>query len=187
MGSTSDFRNGLVINFRDELWMIVDFQHVKPGKGGAFVRTKLKNIKTGRVVENTFRSGESVDTIRMEEKKMQYLYQDGEHYVFMDQNTYDQIHVSAEIIGDGINYLKENEVCAIAFNGETPLRFELPNFVVFEVTETEPGAKGDTVQGGNKPATIETGATVNVPLFVNIGDKIRIDTRSGAYMERVKE
>ncbi|MBU0518604.1 elongation factor P [bacterium] len=187
MGSTADFRNGLVIKFRDELWQIVDFQHVKPGKGGAFVRTKMKSIKTGRVVDNTFRSGESVETIRMEEKKMQYLYQDGAHYVFMDQTTYDQVHVSAEIIGDNINYLKENEICSISFNGDTPLRFELPNFVIAEITETEPSAKGDTVTGGNKPAKIGTGASVNVPLFINIGDKIRIDTRSGAYMERVKE
>jgi elongation factor P len=187
MGSTSDFRNGLVIRFKDDLYTIVEFQHVKPGKGGAFVRTKLKNVKTGRVIENTFRSGESVDVIRLEEKKMQYLYQDGSHYIFMDQNTYDQVHIPQEIIGEKSQYLKENEVCTISFQGDQPVTLELPNFITFRVQETEPGHKGDTVTGGNKPATLETGAVVQVPLFINVGDLIRVDTRSNTYIERVKE
>lgn len=187
MGSTSDFRNGLVINFRAELYTIVEFQHVKPGKGGAFVRTKLKNVKTGRVVENTFRSGESVDVVRLEEKRMQYLYQDGSHYVFMDQNTYDQVHLPGDVIGDASRYLKEEEVCAISFQENTPITFELPNFIILRVEQTEPAHKGDTVTAGNKPATLETGAVVNVPMFINEGDLIRVDTRSDTYIERVKE
>lgn len=187
MGSTSDFRNGLVIHFRGDLYTIIEFQHVKPGKGGAFVRTKLKNIKTGRVIENTFRSGESVDTVRLEEKKMQYLYQDGSYYVFMDQNSYEQVHVPEDVIGDSSKYLQEGEICTISFREAEPITFELPNFITFRVAETEPGHKGDTVSGGNKPAKLETGAVVNVPLFINIGDLIRVDTRSNTYIERVKE
>ncbi len=187
MGSTSDLRNGLVMKFRNELYTVVEFQHVKPGKGGAFVRTKLKNIKTGRVIENTFRSGEAVDVVRLEEKKMQYLYQDGEHYVFMDNNTYEQAHVPADIVGEGSKYLKDGEICTVSFKDETPITLEMPNFIILRVSETEPGVKGDTVSGGSKPATLETGATVNVPFFINVDDLIRVDTRSNAYMERVKE
>lgn len=187
MGTTTDLRNGLVINFRGELLTVVEFQHVKPGKGGAFVRTKLKNVKTGRVIENTFRSGESVDVVRLEEKRMQYLYQDGRHYVFMDNETYEQVHVSEEIVGDAEKYLKEGEECTIKFRDNDAVVFELPNFIILKVEKTEPGVKGDTVSGGSKPATLETGATVNVPFFIEMGDLIRVDTRSNTYIERVKE
>ena len=187
MGSTTDFRNGLVLNFKNELYAIVEFQHVKPGKGGAFVRTKLKNVKTGRVIENTFRSGESVDVVRLEEKHMQYLYRDGEHYVFMDNNTYEQVHLSADVIGEGEIYLKEGETCVISFQENVPIVFELPTFIALKVEKTAPGVKGDTVSGGSKPATLETGAKVNVPFFIEVGDLIRVDTRSNSYIERVKE
>ncbi len=187
MGSTTDFRNGLVINFKNELYAIVEFQHVKPGKGGAFVRTKLKNVKTGRVIENTFRSGESVDVVRLEEKRMQYLYRDGEHYVFMDNDTYEQVHVSADVIGEGEKYLKEGETCVISFQENAPIVFELPNFITLKVEKTDPGVKGDTVSGGSKPAILETGAKVNVPFFIEVGDLIRVDTRTNTYIERVKE
>ncbi len=186
MGTTSDLRNGLVINFRNELFNVVDFQHVKPGKGGAFVRTKLKNVKTGRVIENTFRSGETINVVRLEEKKMQYLYHDGDYYVFMDQETYDQVHIPADIVGEGSKYMKEGEICSLSFSGGEALTLVLPNFITLRVTETEPGVKGDTVSGGSKPATLETGAIVNVPFFINVEDQIRVDTRSNTYIERVK-
>ncbi len=186
MGSTSDFRNGLVINFRNELYTMVEFQHVKPGKGGAFIRTKLKNVKTGRVIENTFRPSENIDIVRLEEKRMQYLYQEGEHFVFMDNETYEQTHVSAEVVGERRKLLKEGENCTISFKGEDAIVFELPNFITLEVTQTEPGAKGDTVSGGGKPATLETGAVVTVPFFIDVGDHIRVDTRTSTYIERVK-
>lgn len=187
MGSTTDLRNGLVINFRSELYTVVEFQHVKPGKGGAFVRTKLKNVKTGRVIDNTFRSGESIDVVRLEEKEMQFLYQEGDHFVFMDNETYEQIHVSGSMVGDGQKYLKEGENCDLSFKGEEVISFALPNFITLRVAETDPGVKGDTVSGGSKPAKLETGAVVNVPFFIDVGDLIRVDTRSNTYLERVKE
>lgn len=186
MGSTTELRHGLVINFRGELYTIVEFQHVKPGKGVAFIRTKLKNVKTGRVVENTFRSGESIDPVRLEERKMQYLYRDGEHFVFMDNQNYEQALVSGEVIGEDEKYLKEGITCTISFRGEEAIVFELPNFINLKVVQTEPGVKGDTVSGSGKPATLETGAVVTVPFFINVGDLIRVDTRYNTYLERVK-
>lgn len=186
MADTSDFRNGLIIKFKNDLYTIVEFQHVKPGKGGAFVRTMLKNIRTGKVLDNTFRSGEGVDVVRVERRKYQYLYREGEFLVCMDNDTYEQINVPANLFGEGIGYLKESEEVEILFNGEEIVSVETPIFVILKVTSTEPGFKGDTATGAVKPATLETGAVINVPLFVNEGDVLRVDTRTGGYMERVK-
>ena len=186
MISTSDFRNGLVINFEGDLYSISDFQHVKPGKGGAFVRTKLKNLKTGRVIDNTFRSGEKVEDVRIDRKQLQYLYDNGEQMAFMDIRTYDQIEVSKDIVGDAAKYMTENIEVDVLFNGDEALGVELPIFVELVITETDPGVRGDTAQGGSKPAKLESGAVVNVPLFVEQGEKIKVDTRSGEYVERVK-
>jgi elongation factor P len=187
MASTADFRTGLVIMFKDEPHILVEFQHVKPGKGGAFVRTKLKNAATGKVLENTFRSGEKVEIIRLEEKEMQYLYPEGDYLVFMDNETFEQVHLEESLAGDSLRFLKEGEVVKIQFHGDKALGIELPFFIEYEVTRTEPGVKGDTVSGSGKPATLETGAVIQVPFFVNIGDMVRVDTRTGAYMERVKK
>ncbi|MCX6640193.1 MAG: elongation factor P [bacterium] len=186
MATTSDFRNGLVMRFRDELNTIVEFQHVKPGKGTAFTRTKLKNLKTGRVVENTFRSGETIEVVRLQERKMQYLYQDGDHYVFMDTETYEQYHVPQETVGEGKKYLKENEICTLSLMEKEAVTFEMPNFITLRIIKTDPGAKGDTVSGSGKPAVLETGAMVMVPFFVEEGELIRVDTRTNTYLERVK-
>ncbi len=188
MATTADLRNGLTIEFKNDLYQVVEFQHVKPGKGGAFVRTKLKNVITGRVIEQTFRSGENVDIIRLEARKMQYLYVEDDLYFFMDQETYEQIHLERKQIGDDVQFLKEGEICDVLFRGDTPLSITLPYFIVYKIVQTEPGVRGDTAQGGaTKPAKIESGATVQVPLFVEQGEKIRVDTRSHEYMERVKE
>lgn len=187
MADTTDFRNGLIIKFKNDLYTIVEFQHVKPGKGGAFVRTLLKNLKTGKVLDNTFRSGESVEIVRVERRKYQYLYRDAEFLVCMDNDTYEQINVPAELFGDGIEYLKESVEVEIAFNGEAIITVEPPVFAFLKVTSTEPGFKGDTATGALKPAVMETGVTVNVPLFVNEGDLLKVDTRTGAYVERVKQ
>ncbi len=186
MISTSDFRNGLVINFEGDLYSISEFQHVKPGKGGAFVRTKLKNIKTGRVIDNTFRSGEKVEDVRIDRKKLQYLYDSGDQMAFMDTNTYDQIEISKDIVGDAAKFMNENLEVDVMFNGDEALGVELPIFVELVITETDPGVRGDTAQGGSKPATLESGAVVSVPLFVEQGEKIKVDTRSSEYVERVK-
>ena len=186
MISTSDFRNGLVINFEGDLYSISEFQHVKPGKGGAFVRTKLKNIKTGRVIDNTFRAGEKVEDVRIDRKQLQYLYDNGDQMVFMDTNSYDQIEISKEVVGDAAKFMTENLEVDVLFNGTEALGVELPIFVELQITETDPGVRGDTAQGGSKPATLESGAVVNVPLFVEQGEKIKVDTRSGEYVERVK-
>ena len=187
MASTADFRTGLVIMFKDEPHILVEFQHVKPGKGGAFVRTKLKNVATGRVLDNTFRAGERVDTVRLEEKEMQYLYPEDEYLVFMDNETYEQVHLEKSLAGENIKFLKEGEVLKVQFHGTKALGIELPFFIEFEVTETEPGVKGDTVSGSGKPATLETGAVIQVPFFINVGDRVRVDTRTRTYMERVKK
>ncbi len=188
MASTADLRNGLNIEFKNELYQVVEFQHVKPGKGGAFVRTKLKNVLTGRVIEQTYRSGESIDIVRLEARKMQYLYAEDDLYLFMDQETFEQIHLERKQIADDVLFLKEGEVVDILFRGEAPLSMSLPYFIVYTIVQTEPGVRGDTAQGGaTKPAKLETGATVQVPLFVEQGEKIRVDTRTHAYMERVKE
>jgi elongation factor P len=186
MPSTSEFRNGLKIELDGEPFTMVEFQHVKPGKGGAFVRTKLKNLKTGRVLEKTFRSGESVDAPDVIQKEMQYLYRDGDMFVFMDTSDYDQTSVPKESLGEDAKWLKEESVCEILFHNGRAISIELPTFVELAINKTEPGVKGDTAAGGTKPAELETGATVNVPLFLNEGDVLKIDTRSGEYIERVK-
>lgn len=187
MADTSDFRNGLIIRFKEGLFTIVEFQHVKPGKGGAFVRTTLKNLKTGKVLENTFRSGEKVDVVRVERKKYQYLYREGEFLVLMDNETYEQINVSLESIGEGEKFLKEGiEIEILLDDKDEIITVELPIFVNLEVVETEPGFKGDTATNTFKPAKLDTGAVINVPLFVNEGDMLKVDTRDGSYVERIK-
>jgi elongation factor P len=186
MPDTSDFRNGLIIKFRNEPYTITEFQHVKPGKGGAFVRTTLKNLKTGKVLDNTFRAGESIEIIRVERKKYQYLYREGEHLVIMDNETFEQLNVPVELFGEGLKYLKESEEVEILFNGSEIVNVELPVFVYLKVVSTEPGFKGNTATGALKPAKVETGSSVNVPLFVDEGDILKVDTRTGEYAERVK-
>lgn len=187
MADTSDFRNGLIIKFKNDLYSITEFQHVKPGKGGAFVRTKLKNLRTGRVLDNTFRSGEGVDVVRVERKKYQYLYKESGGLVLMDNETYEQITVANEFFGSGEKFLKEGEEVEILVDdADQIVTLEIPVFVFLSVTETEPGFKGDTATNVMKPAVLETGAEIQVPLFINIGDKLKIDTRTGEYAERVK-
>ncbi len=188
MADTSDFRNGLIIKFKNGLYTIVEFQHVKPGKGGAFVRTKLKNLQTGQVLDNTFRSGESVDIVRVERRKYQFLYKESAGFVLMDNDTYDQITVPEDKVGDASKYLKEGiELEILVDEEENIITIEPPIFVELEVVETEPGFRGDTATNAMKPAKLETGATVNVPLFINEGDFLKIDTRSGQYVERIKK
>jgi len=185
MLSTTDFRRGLKIELDNIPYEIVDFQHVKPGKGGAFVRTKLRNMLNGRVVENTFRSGEKMEKPDMESKGMQYLYRDGSGFVFMDMESYEQFTVETDALGDKGGYLVDGmELTMLMYRGK-PLDMDLPASVVLEVAHTEPGVKGDTVSGATKPATLSTGITVNVPLFVNEGEKIKVDTRTGSYLGRV--
>jgi elongation factor P len=184
MISSNDFRTGVTIEIDNDVWQVVDFQHVKPGKGAAFVRAKLKNIRTGAVVERTFNAGEKLPKARVDNRQMQYLYESGDAYVFMDNETYDQTEISKDQLGNAVNFLKENMTIGVMFFQGTIIGVDLPNSVELTVTETEPGIKGDTATGGNKPATVETGYIVRVPLFINIGDVLRIDTRSGAYIER---
>ena len=167
------------------LYSIVEFQHVKPGKGGAFVRTKLKNIATGAVIDRTFRSGDKVEAVRIEKREMQYLYAEGDTYHFMDTETYEQTAILKEVVGSAVDFLMENETAYVLVTDGKSLGVELPNFVELTVTHTDPGVRGDTAQGSSKPATVETGATVSVPLFVEQGDKLKIDTRTGDYVERV--
>jgi len=186
MADTSDFRNGLIIKFKNELYTIVEFQHVKPGKGGAFIRSMLKNLKTGKVLDNTFRSGESIEIIRVERRKYQYLYRDGDFLVCMDNGTYEQINIPVEMFGEGIKFLKESEELEILFNGNDIITVEPPIFAFLKVISTEPGFKGNTATGALKPATLETGSTINVPLFVETNDFLKVDTRTGEYVERVK-
>lgn len=185
MYSTPDFRKGLRIELNNEPYVIVDFQHVKPGKGGAFVRTKLKNLLNGRVVDKTFRSGEKVGKPDIEEKEMQFLYKDDEFH-FMDNTTFEQISLAAELVGDNKNFLQENTNVNILFYQNRAINLELPIFVELEVVEAEPGVKGDTASGASKPVTVETGAKIQVPLFIEEGDRLKIDTRTGEYIERVK-
>ena len=185
MVSAGDFRNGLTIEYEGNVYQVIEFQHVKPGKGAAFVRTKLRNIKNGGVVEKTFRPTEKCPQAHIDRADMQYLYSDGDLYYFMDVETYDQIALNEEAIGDALKFVKQNEmVKMLSHNGEV-FSVEPPLFVELEITDTEPGFKGDTATGATKPATVETGAQVNVPLFVNTGDKIKIDTRTGEYLSRV--
>ncbi len=186
MASTADFRNGMVIERDGELWTITYFQHVKPGKGGAFVRTKLKNVLTGAVQDETFRAGEKVKDVRLERRPVNYSYTDGQLYHFMDQETFEMIPLSDEVIGeDQLQYLKENMECEGLVHDGQVISVELPYFVELEVTKTDPGLKGDTAQGGTKPATLETGAVVQVPLFIEIGDVIKVDRREDKYITRV--
>ncbi len=185
MISAGDFRNGITIELDSNVFQIIEFQHVKPGKGAAFVRTKLKNIKNGGVVEKTFRPTEKCPQARIDRKEMQYLYSDGDMFNFMDVETYDQISLTKDEIGDSLKFVKENEMVKMLSHNGSVFAIEPPLFVELEVTETEPGFKGDTATGASKPATVETGATVSVPLFVEIGDKIKIDTRTSEYLSRV--
>lgn len=186
MVSTSEFRNGLVMNLEGELYTIVDFQHVKPGKGGAFVRTRIKNIKTGRVLDRTFRSGDKVEDVRLEQKTAQFLYKSDHDFVFMDTSSFDQITLTEDVVGDSALYIKENLEVELVFHGEIPISVVIPNFVNLTIMKTDPGLKGDTVSGATKPATLESGAVVNVPLFLQEGVVIKVDTRTGIYVERVK-
>ena len=186
MPSTSDFRPGLVIKYNNELWTVTEFQHVNPGNWRAFVRTRLKNLKSGKVIENRFRAGESIEIIRIERKEFQFLFRDGSGYVFMDKESYEQISVEEEVIGEGAKFLRDGESVDILFNGSDITGIELPITVELRVSQTVPGVKGDSANPGTKPATVETGATVNVPLFINEGDVVKIDTRTGGYIERVK-
>jgi len=185
MADTSDFRNGLIMNMRGEYWVIQEFQHVKPGKGGAFVRTKIKNLVTGQVKDNTFRAGEKIDEVRVERKRYQFLYASGDVFHMMDSKTYEQIEIPESMVEDVKGYLKENIEVEILTEKDKPLLIDVPNFVELEVTKTDPGIKGDTAQGGSKPATMETGLVVQVPLFITEGDVLRIDTRTGRYVTRV--
>ncbi|MDP3630067.1 MAG: elongation factor P [Actinomycetota bacterium] len=183
--TTNNFKNGRCIMYDNKMWIIVDFQHVKPGKGGAFVRTKLKELKSGRVVDITFRAGEKLDDVRVETKRMQYLYNDGTNYNFMDTSSYEQIELAPDFVGEQSKWLRENDEVEMIVAGGEFIGVEPPMFVELEVTETDPGFKGDTVQGGTKPATLETGAVVQVPMFINTGERVKIDTRDGRYITRV--
>lgn len=183
--STADFRNGMCIEHNNKLCVIVEFQHVKPGKGGAFVRTKLRDIKTGRVVDYTFNAGTKFDSVRLETKKMQFLYSDGTDFNFMDSNTYEQLAIPADVVGSAANWLKENDEATLMYAGDELISIEPPMFVELEVTETEPGFKGDTATNTTKPATLETGVTIQVPTFVEIGDVLQIDSRDGRFVKRV--
>lgn len=184
MLSSNDFRTGTTIELDGAVWRVVEFLHVKPGKGSAFVRTKLKNVQTGSVVERTFRAGEMVPQATLEKRVMQHTYKDGDQFVFMDMETYEEARLSDEQIGERVKYLKDGmEVNVISWNDQI-LEVELPNSVVLEVTETDPGVKGDTATGGTKPATVETGAQVMVPLFISVGERIKIDTRNDSYLGR---
>jgi elongation factor P len=183
--STADFKNGKAIIIDGKPYVIIEFQHVKPGKGGAFVRTKVRDIRTGRVNDLTFRSGEKFDEIRMENKDMQFLYADGDEFNFMDSETYEQLALGANVVGEAAKWLKENDTASLQYAGDELIGVEPPMFVELEVTETEPGFKGDTVQGGTKAATLETGAVVQVPMFINNGDILKIDTRDARYITRV--
>jgi elongation factor P len=187
MASTADFRNGFTFTEEGTLFSIIEFQHVKPGKGGAFVRTKLRNVKTKQVIEKTFRAGEKVDEVRLERKTFEYLYNEGGLYTFMDVDNYDQIQVDGSLIGDNVRFMKENTSCEILFHGDIPIEAVIPTFVELEVVETEPGFKGNTAQNATKPAILSTGAEVQVPLFIEAGSIIKIDTRTGQYLERVSK
>jgi elongation factor P len=182
--STNDLKNGMALDLPEGLMTVVEFQHVKPGKGGAFVRTKLKNVRTGAVLDRTFRADEKVGLAVIDKREMQFLYREGTDYVFMDNETYDQLHVSTESVGDAANYLKEGDTAVLPMYKDEVIGVDLPAAVELEVTETEPGVQGDRVSGARKPATLETGFVVQVPLFVNPGDRVKVDTRTGEYLSR---
>lgn len=184
MATTNDLKNGMTLKLDGQLWTVLEFQHVKPGKGGAFVRTKIKNVLSGKVVDKTFNAGVKVEVANVDKREMQYLYREGEDFVFMDTETYDQPHIPGPTVGKAAGYLLPEQTAVIAFNEGTPLYVELPAAVVLEVTQTDPGLQGDRSTGGSKPATLETGAEVSVPLFITTGEKIKVDTRSGEYLGR---
>jgi elongation factor P len=185
VATTNDLKNGLVLNLDGQLWAVVEFQHVKPGKGGAFVRTKLKNVLSGKVVDKTFNAGTKVETAVVDKRDMQYLYKDGTDFVFMDSASYDQIHVPEATVGSGAEYMLENQDTVVALHEGTPLYVELPASVELTISYTEPGMQGDRSTGGTKPATLETGAEIAVPLFITTGEKVKVDTRDGSYLGRV--
>lgn len=187
MATSNDLKNGMVLNIEGQLWAVIEFQHVKPGKGAAFVRTKLKNVMTGKVVDKTFNAGVKVETANVDKRNMTYLYNDGEGFVFMDGETFDQMTLSDAIVGDAKNYLLENQEAVVAIHDDTPIYVELPASVVLEVTYTEPGLQGDRSSGGTKPATVETGLQILVPLFLENNTKVRVDTRTGEYLGRVTD
>ena len=185
MVTAGDFKNGITMEMEGNIWQIIEFQHVKPGKGAAFVRTKLKNIKSGGVIEKSFRPTEKFQLAHIDKSEYQYLYSDGEFYIFMNTETFDQIQLTEDKVGDALKFVKENDMCKLCSYQGDVFSIEPPMFAELEITETEPGVKGDTATGATKPAVVETGATVYVPLFVNLGDKIKIDTRTGEYLSRV--
>ena len=187
MATSNDLKNGLVLNIDGQLWTVIEFQHVKPGKGPAFVRTKLKNVLTGKVVERTFNAGVKVDTANVDKREMNYLYRDGSGYVFMDNQNYEQMTLSEEVVGDGKHYLLENQGAVVAVYEGNPIYVELPANVVLEITYTEPGLQGDRSSGGTKPATLETGLQIQVPLLIEQNVKVRVDTRTGEYLGRVTD
>lgn len=184
MASTNDLKNGMVLNIDGQLWSVIEFQHVKPGKGPAFVRTKLKAVMSGKVVDKTFNAGTKVETATVDKRDMQYLYKDGEDFVFMDGSTYEQLSISAAVVGDAAKFMLENQDVMVALHDEVPLYVELPTSVILEISYTEPGLQGDRSTGGTKPATLETGAEIAVPLFLETGTKVKVDTRSGDYLGR---
>ncbi|GAA3745645.1 elongation factor P [Leifsonia bigeumensis] len=187
MASTADIRNGVVLNMDGGLWTVIEFQHVKPGKGGAFVRTKVKNVRTGKTVDRTFNAGAKIETETVDRSDFQYLYKDGDGFVFMNTSDYDQITLSEEQVGDAPNFMLENQDVTIALHNGEPLYVELPASVVLEITHTEPGLQGDRSTGGTKPATVETGYQIQVPLFLEQGTKVKVDTRTGDYLGRVND
>jgi elongation factor P len=187
MATSNDLKNGLVLNIDGQLWTVVEFQHVKPGKGPAFVRSKLKNVLTGKVVERTFNAGVRVETANVDKREMNYLYNDGSGYVFMDNQNYEQMSLSNEVVGDSKDYLLENQAAIVAVYEGNPIYVELPASVVLEITYTEPGLQGDRSSGGTKPATVETGLQIQVPLFLEQNTKVRVDTRTGEYLGRVTD
>ncbi|WP_085830298.1 elongation factor P [Collinsella vaginalis] len=182
--TTADFKNGMGLKIKDKIYTIVEFQHVKPGKGGAFVRYKTRDIKTGRVVENTTNAGSKFESVQLITKEMQYLYNDGADYIFMDNETYEQVPVPEDMVGDNAKWLRENDTCQLLYADEDLMGVNPPMFIIATVTETVPGAKGDTVQGAYKPATIDTGAEVQVPMYLNEGEQIKVDTRTGEFVSR---
>jgi elongation factor P len=184
LATTNDLKNGMTLNLDGQLWGVVDFQHVKPGKGGAFVRTKLKNVLTGKVVDRTFNAGVKVEVANVDKREMQYLYREGEDFVFMDVQDYDQPRIPAATVGDAADYLLEEQTAVVAFNDGVPLYVDLPASVELTVSQTDPGVQGDRSTGGTKPAMLETGAQIQVPLFITTGEKIRVDTRTGDYLGR---
>jgi elongation factor P len=185
VATTNDLKNGMVLNIDGQLWTIVEFQHVKPGKGGAFVRTTLKNVLTGKVVDRTFNAGTRVETANVDKRGMSYLYREGTDFVFMDGDTYDQVHVPADTVGDAANFLLDNAEVVVAIHDGTPLYVELPTSVEVVISHTDPGVQGNRATGDTKPATIETGAEIQVPLFVSTGETVKVDTRDGRYLGRV--